>query len=289
MLAPGIVLFALFLAAPIVYTVILSFQKVHVSGLGLGPGSRAIVFAGLANYASVLADPAFGTSVARVLLYGLFLIPTVLILAMLFALLLDSKRARLVRATRLGIFLPYAIPGVVSSLLWGFLYLPGVSPFIQILNGVGIDAPNPLSPGLVTFAIANIGLWGGVGFNMIIIYTSLRAIPTDIYEAARLDGASEIQIALRVKVPLIIPSIIMTALFSIIGVLQVFTEPTTLQPLTNSISNTWSPLMTVYRDAFLNNDIYSAAACSVIIAVATFAFSFGFLRVVQRRAFGQED
>jgi multiple sugar transport system permease protein len=74
-----------------------------------------------------------------------------------------------------------------------------------------------------------------------------------------------------------------------IATLQVFAEPTTLRPLTNTISTTWSPLMKVYRDAFTRDDIYSAAATSVVIALATFVLSFGFLRLVQRRAFAQEN
>ena len=120
--------------------------------------------------------------------------------------------------------------------------------------------PDVLSPQLVMFAVANIALWGGVGFNMVVLYTSLKAIPTDLYEAARLDGASEIAIALRIKIPIIAPSLVMTFIFSMIATLQVFAEPMTLRPLTNTISTTWTPLMKVYRDAFTRDDIYSAAA-----------------------------
>lgn len=289
MLAPGIVLFVLFMAAPIVYTVVLSFQKVQVSGLGLGSGARKVVFAGLGNYVSAVADPEFGASVLRVLGYGLVLIPTMLGLALVFALLLDSARTKATRFSRIAIFLPYAVPAVISSLLWGFLYLPGVSPFLYVAQRLGLPQLDLLGPDLVTFAVANIALWGGVGFNMIVIYTSLRAIPSDIYEAARIDGASEFQIAWRIKVPIVVPSLIMTALFSIIATLQVFAEPTTLRPLTNSLSTSWTPLMKVYRDAFVRNDVYSAAATSVLIALGTFVLSFVFLRVVQRRAFGQEN
>ncbi|GAA2749111.1 carbohydrate ABC transporter permease [Amnibacterium kyonggiense] len=289
MLLPGIVLFLAFMAAPILYTVVLSLQTVKVEGLGLGPDSRSVVFAGLENYANSLADPEFGASVLRVFLYGLIVIPLMLGFALLFALLLDSKRSRATRFSRVAIFLPYAVPAVISSLLWGFLYLPSVSPFVFLANLLNVPVPNVLGPNLVMFAVANIAIWGGVGFNMIVIYTSLRAIPSDIYEAARIDGATEVQIAWRIKIPIVIPSLIMTALFSIIATLQVFAEPTTLRPLTNSLSTSWTPLMKVYRDAFTRNDIYSAAATSVLIAVGTFVLSFLFLRVVQRRAFGQED
>lgn len=289
MLLPGIVLFLAFMAAPIAYTIVLSLQTVKVSGLGLGPGARSVVFAGLDNYASAVADPEFGASVLRVFLYGLVVVPVMLGLALVFALLLDSKRSRATKFSRVAIFLPYAVPAVISSLLWGFLYLPGVSPFVFLEQALGLPQVNVLSPNLVLFAVANIAVWGGVGFNMIVIYTSLRAIPSDIYEAARIDGADEVQIAWRIKIPIVTPSLIMTALFSIIATLQVFAEPTTLRPLTNSLSTSWTPLMKVYRDAFTRNDIYSAAATSVLIAAGTFVLSFLFLRVVQRRAFGQED
>ena len=288
MLAPGIVLFLVFMAAPIIYTLVLSFQKTKVSGLGLGSGARSTVFAGFENYVAAL-DPDFVASVGRVLLYGLILVPTMLGLALLFALLLDSKRSRATTFSRVAIFLPYAVPAVISSLLWGFLYLPAVSPVYFVLDKLGLDAPEILSNDLVIFAIANIALWGGVGFNMIVMYTSLRAVPSDIYEAARIDGASEWQIAVRIKIPIIAPALVMTALFSMIATLQVFAEPMTLRPLTNSLSTSWTPLMKVYRDAFTRDDIGSAAASSIVIALATILISFVFLRVVQRRAFGQED
>lgn len=289
MLAPGIILFVLFMAAPIIYTLVLSVQKKKVTGLGLGKGSQTQVFAGLENYVNSLTDPEFGASVLRVLLYGAILIPLMLGLALLFALLLDSRRSRGGAFSRTAIFLPYAVPAVISSLLWGFLYLPGVSPLHYLADRAGLAMPSLLDPSLVTFAICNIALWGGVGFNMIVMYTSLKAVPSEIYEAARLDGCSEVQMALRIKVPIIAPSVVMTALFSIIATLQVFAEPTTLRPLANSLSTSWSPLMLVYRDAFTRNDIFSAASTSVVIAAATFAISFLFLRIVQKRAFGQEN
>ena len=289
MLAPGILLFTVFMAAPILYTLYLSFQKVEVSGLGLGKGSREQVFAGLENYAGALGDPEFAASVGRVLMYGLILIPSMLGLALLFALLLDSRRARATTVTRVGIFLPYAVPAVISSLLWGFLYLPNVSPVYFMAGKLGIDLPQILSSQLIMIGVANIALWGGVGFNMIVIYTALKAVPSDIYEAARLDGASEVQIALRIKIPIVMPSLIMTGLFSIVATLQVFAEPTTLRPLANTLSTTWTPLMKIYRDAFTRDDVYSAAASSIVIAGATLIISFVFLRIVQKRAFGQED
>ncbi|KJK33008.1 ABC transporter permease, partial [Lentzea aerocolonigenes] len=90
--------------------------------------------------------------------------------------------------------------------------------------------------------------------------------------------------ALRIKIPLIMPSLVLTFFFSTIATLQVFAEPMTLRPLTNSLSWTWSPYMKVYRDAFVQGGLHSAAATAVVIAVVTLVLSFGFLKVVNRRA-----
>jgi multiple sugar transport system permease protein len=288
-MAPAIVLFTFSIAVPIFYAGYLSLRTVKVSGLGLGPNARKEVWTGLSNYGATLTDHDFLASVARVLGYGCVVIPIMLGLALLFALLLDSSRARARRFSRVVIFMPYAVPAVISSLLWGFLYLPSISPFHFLGRSAGIELPHPLDPDLVLFAIANIAVWGGTGFNMIVLYTALRSIPTDLMEAARIDGCNEVQIAWRIKVPILTPAIVMTSIFSLITTLQVFAEPMVLRPLTNTISTSWSPLMMIYRDAFTRNDIYSASATSVVLAVATFVLSFGFLRVVQARAFAQES
>jgi multiple sugar transport system permease protein len=288
-LAPALILFTAFLAAPIGYAAYLSLRRVKVSGLGLGAGSRVEIWAGLSNYARSLSDPEFLPSVGRIGRYGLIVVPVMLGLALLMALLLDAGRTRVGGFARTSIFLPYAVPAVVASLLWGFLYLPRVSPFADVLDKLGVTAPDALSSSWILYAVANIAIWGGTGFNMIVLYTALRSIPTDLFEAARIDGASDVQIALRIKIPIVLPSLVMTCVFSIIATLQVFAEPMTLRPLSNSISATWTPLMKVYRDAFIRNDIYSAAATSVVIAAATFALSFGFLKLVGSRAFSQEN
>jgi multiple sugar transport system permease protein len=282
---PAVVLYAVTLLLPIGYTVYLSVEKVHVTGLGLGAGARQQVFAGLSNYASALADQPFLSSLLRVLVYSVILVPVMLGLALLFALLLDARRVRFQRFARLSIFLPYAVPTVIASLLWGFLYLPTVSPFPEILRLVGLSMPNLFSTNVVLLSVANIGVWGGTGFNMIVMYTALRAVPSELYEAARIDGASQWQVALRVKIPMIAPALVLTGVFSIIATLQVFNEPQTLYPLTNTISPDWMPLMRVYDLAFNDNNSYEAAAMSVVIAAVMFVGSFFLLRAGSKRVF----
>ncbi|MEU3145520.1 sugar ABC transporter permease [Streptomyces sp. NPDC006999] len=282
-LIPATVLFLLFFALPIGYAVWLSFRKVQVSGLGLGSGARKEVWAGLENYTAALSDRELLDGTLRVLGYGCIVVPVMLGLALVFALMLDSERVRLAPFTRLAIFLPYAVPGVIAALLWGFLHLPDVSPFHFVLDTFGLPQPDLLDGGPLFLALSNIAVWGGTGFNMIVIYTALRAIPLEVHEAAKLDGATPLQIALRIKIPMVAPSLVLTFFFSIIATLQVFNEPTTLKPLTNSVSTTWSPLMKVYQDAFGNGDIHSAAAQAALIALATLVLSFGFLRAANRR------
>lgn len=285
-LAPATILFGLLFALPIGYAIYLSLRTVKVSGLGLGAKAREEVWAGVSNYTSALTDPDLLAGTGRVLLYGAVLIPTMLGAALVFALLLDTLRVRWGPFSRLAIFLPYAVPGVIGSLLWGFLYLPSVSPGYFLLAQLGVDGPMLLEGNGLYLALTNIAVWGGTGFNMVVIYTSLRALPIDLYEAARLDGCSEFQIAWRIKIPLVMPSLVLTMFFSTVATLQVFAEPMTLRPLTNALSSTWSPLMKVYRDAFVRGDVHSGAATAVVIAVATLLLSFGFLKLVNKRAYG---
>ncbi|HEX6355666.1 sugar ABC transporter permease [Actinophytocola sp.] len=283
--APAIVFFVLFLVLPIGYTIYLSFRGFHIEGGGAF-GRRVEAFVGLDNYHATLTDAEFLAGFGRVLLYGIVSIPTVLGLALLFALLLDTPRVRARGFARTAIFLPYAVPGVIASLMWGFLYLPSTSPINYLAERLHAGPLDFFSEPVLYFSLANIALWSGVGFNMIIIYTSLRAIPSTVYEAARLDGASEVQIAWRIKIPLVAPALVLTGLFSVIGTLQLYNEPATVRPMTSTISRSWSPLMEIYEEAFAGDNLGGAAASSVVLALGILVISLLLLRFLQRRTFG---
>lgn len=283
---PAIVFFVAFLIIPILYAIYLSFRGFVVDGGGAF-GRRVETWVGFDNYVAALTDPEFVAGLGRVLVYGLISIPSVLGLALLFALLLDTPRVRARSFSRTAIFLPYAVPGVIASLLWGFLYLPSTSPVSFITRALGGESVGFFEGPALYFSLANIALWSGVGFNMIIIFTSLRAIPTEIYEAARIDGANELQIAWRIKIPLVTPALVLTGLFSIIGTIQLYSEPATLRPMTTTISSTWVPLMKIYREAFANDNLGGAAAASVVLAIGILGFSLLVLRFFQRRTFGE--
>ena len=283
--APAVLLFVAFLAVPIGYAIYLSSRGLRVTGKGIF-GTREEVFVGLDNYVKTLTDSEFWAGFGRLALYGLIAVPFTLGLALLFALLLDHAGSRAKRFSRTAIFLPYAVPGVTASLLWGFMYLPSTSPFSYVTRELGLGTIPFLGGGGIYPSLANIAVWGGVGFNMIIIYTSLRGISPALYDSARIDGASEWQIAWRIKIPLVAPALVLTGLFALIGTLQVYSEPTTVRPMTTEISQTWVPLMHIYRNAFLRDDLPLASAASVLLAVGTLVISIVLLNITQKRAFG---
>ncbi|WP_374008279.1 carbohydrate ABC transporter permease [Leifsonia sp. LS-T14] len=274
--APFGILYLLFYAVPIAYAVYQSLLTVERQGT-FGPATQ--VFGGLTQYIQVFQDTAFWTSVGRVLIFGVVQVPVMLLLALVFALLLDSPLLRGKKFFRLAFFAPYAVPGVIAAIMWGFLYSPSLSPFTALTQNV-----NFLGADLVLWSIANIVTWVYVGYNMLIIYSSLLAIPQEIYEAATLDGANNWQVAVRIKIPLVMPAIILTAVFSIIGTLQLLAEPQTLRTFSTAINSTYTPNLAVYTTASIPN--YSlAAAMSVVLALFTFLLSFVFLKLTQRRAF----
>ena len=151
-LAPFGILFAAFYLLPIGYALYRSFFVTRREG-AFGAATEA--WGGLENYQRALQDSEFVDSIVRMLVFGVVQVPVMLLLALAFALLLDSGVARLKRFFRLTYFAPYAVPSVIAAIMWGFLYAPSLSPVVDILRdlGVGIDF---LDSGTVLWSMANI-------------------------------------------------------------------------------------------------------------------------------------
>ena len=273
-LGPFGVLFALFYLVPIGYAVYQSLLTVERQGTF---GKATQIFGGITQYVQVFQNEAFWGSVLRVLTFGIVQVPVMLGLALLLALLLDSPLVKGKKFFRLAFFVPYAVPGVIAAIMWGFLYSPKLSPFTAITGQVDF-----LGADLVLWAIANVVTWVYVGYNMLIIYSALLAVPTEIYEAARLDGASQARIAWSIKIPLVRPAITLTAIFSIIGTLQLLAEPQVFKSFTSAVTSTFTPNLAIYSTAAVPN-VNLAAAFSVVLALFTFALSFGVLKFTQRK------
>ena len=283
-LAPFCAFFLLFFIVPIGYALYQSLFRTERDGLYGELGSHQ-VFAGLGNYAQVFAEGAFVQSVLRVLGYAVVQVPVMIVLATILALLLDAASARGVRFFRSAYFLPYGVPGVIASILWGFLYTPGISPIVSIGSDLGLNL-DFLGPNTVLWSIANIVTWQFAGYNMLVIVAQLKTLSGDVLEAARIDGASAWQTVWRIKLPLIRPAIVLTTVFTIIGSLQLFSEPLVLKPLTANIDAAYTPNMAAYNDAFYNNNYSYAAAEAVLLALIACILSFGFLRLVGFRRRG---
>ncbi|MDP9793846.1 multiple sugar transport system permease protein [Catenuloplanes nepalensis] len=277
-IAPFGVLFTLFYLLPIGYAVVQSLFTVERTGT-FGPARE--VFGGLVQYQRVLSDGPFWASVGRVLLFGAVQIPVMLVLALFLALLLDSGLVRGRRFFRLAFFVPYAVPGVIAAIMWGFLYSPTLSPFTPVTGAVDL-----LSADLVLWAMANVVTWVYAGYNMLIIYSALLAIPPEIYEAARIDGAGPARIAWSVKIPLVRPAIVLTAVFSVIGTLQLLAEPQVFRSFSSAVSSTYTPNLTVYSTSSIPN-FNLAAAFSVVLALVTCVLSFSVLKATSRGGMGR--
>lgn len=249
------------------------------SGLGLGPSQT--VFSGLANYTAAFHDAGFAGSLVRVLLFMAVETPVMIIFALVLALALDSASVRFPRIFRSAYFAPYGVPGVVASLLWGFIYVPGISPVVDLLGRIGLH-PDFLGPHTVLWSIANILTWEFAGYNMLILTASLKAIPEEIYEAAQIDGTGPLRVAWRIKIPMISGSLMLATVFTIIGTLQLFTEPLVLRGLTGNITASYTPNLSAYTQAFTDGNYNLAAAESVILALAALVLSLAFLRFTQR-------
>lgn len=273
------VMFLLFFVLPILYALWQSLFKVERAGL---LGKARTVFAGLSNYASAVHDPDFVSSIGRIILFGVVEVPVMILFALILALVLDSAASRFKKFFRTAFFAPYGVPGVIASLLWGFLYTPGISPILSVLKGVGINF-DFFSSGATLWSIANIVTWAFAGYNMLVLIAQLQSIPHELYEAARVDGAGGFRIAWHIKIPLVRPALILITVFTIIGSLQLFAEPLVLQPNDSNISATYTPNMSAYTQAFTYNNYNYAAAQAVILALIALIFSFAFLKLSQRR------
>ncbi|MER7180922.1 sugar ABC transporter permease [Streptomyces hyaluromycini] len=272
--------FLLFYLVPVGYALWQSFRVVRRSGGQYG--TSYTTFGGFEQYGQVLQNNEFWSSIGRIGLFGIVQVPVMLFVALIIALLLDTPLLRAKGFFRIVAFMPYAVPGVIAAIMWSYLYSPQLSPVVDLLNGIGLH-PDFLGPGAVLWSAANVSTWLWTGYNMLIMFSALQSIPQELYEAAKIDGASNWAIAWRIKVPIIAPSIVLTTVFSIIGTLQLYAEPAVLRQISSNISSTFTPNMLAYTVASGNN-YQQAAAISVVIAVITFVLSFGFMRLTSKKA-----
>ena len=273
MMAPFLILFIGFILLPLGYSVYISFY---------GERMGVKFFVGLQNYVSAMHDANFWSALDRVLYYGVVQVTLMIVISLALALLLDSPVARFKTLFRLLYFLPYAVPGVVATIMWGFLYSPNMdSTLLNFLGGGAAHPFNPTSSGNLLYGIINIVLWEITGYNMTLYYAALTGIPLDLYDAAKIDGCGEWRVALHVKLPMLRPMVVMTIVLSIIGALQLFNEPFFLSQIV-PVSLDYTPNSEIYNTAFTFGNIPYAATLSMILGIISIVASIAFMLISRR-------
>ena len=275
---PFFVVFVAMFIAPLAYSGYLSFYVDRLVG--------GVHFVAFENYARAFTDPNFLAGLGRTALFLVIQVPIMLGLALFFALALDSGRVRGSKALRLLIFLPFAVPGVIAVLMWGYLYGQDFGLAAQVIRALHLPPTDFLSDNLILFSIMNIVTWAFVGYNMIVLYAALKSIPTELHEAAEIDGASQWRLAWTVKIPMIRPAILLVTIFSVIGSFQIFNEPKLLVEIApTGITQSFTPNFYAFNLAFVNQDINYAAAIAFLLGFVIMIVSYVVQLTMRKREF----
>ena len=266
-IGPFMAVFALVFLAPIAYSIYLSVFRNQLIG--------GTAFVGLDNYARALGDPQFWSALGRVSLFLAVQVPVMLTIALVVALALDSGRLYGKSFFRISIFLPYAVPAVVATLMWGFMYGTRFGLVGNINQAFGLNLPSPLSSELVLASIGNIVTWEFIGYNMLIFYSALTVIPKSLYEAAEIDGAGQLRVIGAIKLPAIRGAIVVATIFSVIGSFQLFNEPSILKSLSpNTISTYFTPNLYAFSLSFSGQQYNYSATVAIIMGLITMAIAY---------------
>lgn len=253
---------------PAVYALYLAFTN--------GDGG----FAGLGNFTKVVRDFRFLPAVGHVALYLVIWLVALVVLVAFLAIVVHAIRVRwLSRTLRLVFYLPGALAGASSVLLWLFVLDPTASPVGALLRLMGFSSfVQVIVPGHLPVIFAIIAFWTGAGGWIVIMYGALNNISHEVIEAARMDGATSVQIAWRIQLPLLRKWISYMGIMSLAAGTQLFVEPQLLSQASNAVvPNDYSLNQLAYQYAFQQNDFNGAAAISLLLLVIALALSAVFV------------
>ena len=267
LLAPAMVLILIFSIYPALKALMTSFQ----TGAGLN-----MQFAGLSNYTRILKDKVFIQSLINCIVYLIIQVPIMLVLALVLASALNDRALKCRGLFRTALFLPCATSLVSYAIIFRSLFATdGFINSILVKIGVLDQAFNFLSNATAAKAIIILALiWRWTGYNMVFYLAGLQNIDYSVYEAAKIDGATPFQTFTRITVPLLKPTILMTAIMSTNGTLQLFDESVNLT-FGGPGTSTMTMSHYIYNQAFMgvpNFGYTSAMAFVILIMVAILAF-----------------
>lgn len=273
---PFLAIFALTMLAPLGYAIYTSLFTTKLIG--------GTTFSGLVNYGHVFATSDFWSGVERVAIFAAIQVPVTLFLAFFFASVFDLGIIRLGGIFRALYFIPFAIPAVVAAIMWSFLLVPQYGSYTKAVAALGFPGVNFFSGNLILMTIILVVIWEVTGYNMVIFYAALKAVPREVVEAAIIEGASVRTIITRIKLPIVRPAVVMLFVLNIIGALQLFTEPSILSSFEpQAISFGFTPVLFIYNTAIGDGEYNLAAAAAVVFALVIAAVSVGWLVTVRRK------
>lgn len=215
LLAPSLLFLVMFTYWPILRSLWFSLHDVLL-------GDPKIYWLGTENYRRLLTDALFWKTLGNTAFYTLITVPTAIVVALLLAVALDSK-LRGMAIYRSAFFYPVMIPSVAAGMVWVFLYAPGYGPLNTALGAVGLPQINWLyDKDWALPAIMFMSIWKYSGYFMLILLAALKLVPSDLYEAARLDGVSAWQRLIFITVPLISPTLYFVVIIGILHSYQIF-------------------------------------------------------------------
>jgi len=262
-ISPFFILFAIFFAYPIAWSLILSFQK--------WDGVTAATWVGLDNYRFVLRDPITRKVFTNTFRYFIVLVPLGVFLPLVFGVLLNLPFLRFRGLFRTLIFLPTVTSLVGVGIVWKLLFGSANGWINGILAKVGMGPYNWLKdPWLAQVPIDSLTIWSTLGFATLIVLGGLQAIDEDIYDAARIDGASAFNIFWKITLPLMRPVMVFLLITSTIGVMTIFSQPYVITKGGPS-NETLSPVMHMYNIGIGSSGatrIGDASALSFILSAA---------------------
>jgi multiple sugar transport system permease protein len=215
-ISPAVALIGLFGLVPVVWAFVLSFEQNDL----IGPGR----WVGLDNYRKLLSDPQFSNSVRNTLVYTLVFVPVCLIGSLLVAAALN-RRIRGMTFYRLAVFIPVVTSTVATATMFNWLLDPDFGVVNAALNKVGIASQGFFrDPHEALLSIVLMTVWGWLGFGVIIFLAALQGVPSDLLEAAAIDGCTRWRAFWRVEVPLLAPATLFLVIWLTINALQLFDE-----------------------------------------------------------------
>jgi multiple sugar transport system permease protein len=230
---------------------------------------------GISNFTRTIRDYRFLPAFEHILLYTGVWLGSLIVLVVGLALLLHGRANRVTSTFRFLFYIPGALAGASAVLVWLFMLDPSVSPGSFLLHHL-FDSQlfvESIAPGKLPFVFAMIAFWTGAGGWIVVMYGALNTIPHELEEAARIDGAGPVTVALRLKLPLIRKWIAYMAILSFATGTQLFVEPQLVNEASlGLVPDTWSSNQLAYQMAFRYGDFNGAAAVSVdLLAIALIA------------------